>query len=394
VVTKKPLISTVFVLGLVSFFTDISSEMIYPLLPLYLTTVLGAGAFALGLMEGVADATSALINATAGRWTDRIARRKPFIVAGYALAGVSRPLIGLAAHWPMVMFLRFTDRVGKGLRTSPRDALIADITLVGARGRAFGLHRSMDHAGAVIGPLLASGLLVTFGWTLQNVFLWAAVPSVVAIVIAVFFLREPGREIVRPGDIAVEDAKGWRHAWRSLGKDFRRFMVVVMVFTLGNSADAFLLLKLSQSGLNAYWIPVLWSAHHVVKMTATYFGGQLTDVVGSRKMLTMGWIYYALVYTGFAFVETTGPLIALFFVYGAYYGFIEPAERSLVSDLVPMHLRGTAYGLFHAATGLALLPASLLFGLVWETMGSAAAFLMSAGFSGAALVLLAGLRRY
>lgn len=384
---KTALPRTVVVLGVVSFFTDFSSEMIYPLLPAFLTGVLGAGAAALGLIEGVAESTASLLKVYSGRWTDRTRRRKPLILAGYSLAGTVRPLVGLATSWTLVLGLRFLDRVGKGLRTAPRDALIADAVPEAQRGRAYGFHRSLDHAGAVVGPLAAAALLALEGVSLRHVFLLASLPAAVVVVLIVLGIRETP---------AVATASGpppnlWQ-GWRDLGADFRRLLLAVVVFTLGNSTDAFLLLSLTSAGVQPAWVAVLWSLHHGVKMLATYLGGSLADRIGYRLPILGGWVLYALVYAGFGAASTAPAQIALFLLYGVYFGLTEPAEKAWVSRLVPPQLRGTAFGWYHGAVGLGALPASLLFGVLWQQAGAAAAFLTGAGLAASAALLLLRVR--
>ncbi|MBN1944296.1 MAG: MFS transporter [Bradymonadales bacterium] len=374
---------TVIALGLVSLFTDLSSEMIYPQIPLFLATVLGAGALSLGVIEGVAESTSALLKVISGIWSDRVRKRKPLVLAGYSLSGLVRPLIGLATGWIFVLAMRFFDRVGKGLRTSPRDALIADVTDPKIRGRAYGLHRSMDHAGAVIGPLVAAGLLAIHGVTLRHVFLLAAVPAAVVVVIILVGVKEP--DAAGP----MEAGSGLAIGWRKLPVGYRRLLVALVVFTLGNSTDAFLLLRLSDSGIDAAGISLLWSAHHLVKLGATYLGGRLSDRLGRRPMVMAGWGVYSAVYLLFGLVESQVGMVLIFLAYGLYFGLTEPTERAWVADLVPEKLRGTAFGYYHAAIGVAALPASLLFGVLWRCCGASVAFLTGAGLALAASLLLA-----
>lgn len=374
---------TVVALGFVSFFTDLSSEMIYPLLPVFLSTVLGAGAVALGIIEGIAESTAAFLKVASGIWTDRSRRRKPLILGGYGLAGLARPLIGLAASWPFVLLMRFLDRLGKGLRTSPRDALIADVTDSGQRGMAYGFHRAMDHGGAVVGPLVAAGLLALEGVSMRRVFVFAAIPAALVMIILAGWVREPllcAGSSVAPGSL--------RKDWREMGRTFRFLLLALLLFTLGNSTDAFLLLRLSDAGVPSAWVAVLWSLHHVVKMAATYLGGGLSDRVGRRCMILSGWAVYAAIYLGFALVHSSLGLILVFLAYGIYFGFTEPSEKAWVVDLTPEPLRGTAFGYYHGVIGFGALPASLLFGFLWHTWGVSVAFLTGAAFAGAASVLL------
>jgi MFS family permease len=378
--TRLP--GTVVALGLVSFFTDLSSEMIYPLLPVFLASVLGAGALSLGIIEGVAESTAAFLKVFSGIWSDRAQRRKPMVLAGYSLSGLVRPLIGLATVWPFVLAMRFTDRVGKGLRSSPRDALIADVTPAAIRGQAYGLHRAMDHAGAVVGPLVAAGLLGLAGIGLRQVFLLAAVPAVVVVLIIVFGVKEQAR--VQEARATVSPLTGWHH----LSRGYKRLLLALLVFNLGNSTDAFLLLRLADGGVEAKLLAVLWSLHHVVKMIATYVGGRLSDRTGRRGMVLAGWLVYAAVYLALAFVQSRTGLVAVFLAYGLYFGLTEPVEKAWVADLVPARLRGTAFGWYHGSVGLAALPASLLFGFLWHQFGVTAAFVTGATLAAVAALLL------
>ncbi|MDA0746358.1 MAG: MFS transporter [bacterium] len=379
----KGLPRTVLALGFVSFFTDMSSEMIYPLLPIFLATTLGAGTIALGVIEGVAESTAAVLKVFSGVWTDRTRHRKPLILAGYGLSGLVRPLIGLATVWPFVFAMRFIDRIGKGLRTSPRDALIADVTSPEQRGRAFGLHRSMDHAGAVVGPLVAAALLTFQNISIQHVFLLAAVPALVVLLVITTSVREPASKPASEGPPV-----NLRSTWHDLSPSFKRLLAALLVFTLGNATDAFLLLSLSLAGVPPAWVAVLWAAHHVVKMLATYFGGSLCDRIGSRTPILWGWTFYALLYCAFGLTTNATMQIGLFMAYGIYFGLTEPAEKAWVTALVPPHLRGTAFGYYHCTLGLGALPASILFGFLWYIWGPFAAFFTGSALAGCATLLL------
>lgn len=371
----------IFILGLVSFLTDLSSEMIYPLLPVFLSSVLGAGAMALGLIEGIAESTAAFAKVLSGYWTDRTTNRKPFIIVGYGISGLARPLIAFATGWPFVLVMRFWDRLGKGIRTSPRDALIADITECGRRGGSFGLHRAMDHAGAVAGPLVAAALLGLTALTFRHVFFLAIIPSILVMVIIFAFVEDSAAITTKmPGPPSIYSC------WKDLGKSFKYFLAALLLFTLGNSTDAFLILRLSHAGVSTSQIAMLWAAHNVIKMISTYAGGRLSDRFGSLKLISSGWIYYALIYSAFAFAKTPNLLIPIFLLYGIYFGLSEPSEKCLVADMVPIDLRGTAFGYYHFVSGLGALPASLLFGFLWHTFSAEAAFL-----TGSALAILAAI---
>ena len=384
--TAPGLPRTIVSLGLVSLLTDFSSEMIYPLLPLFLSSVLGAGALVLGFIEGVAESTASLLKALSGIWTDRCRRRKPFLWFGYGLAGLVRPGIALASSWPFVMAIRFLDRVGKGVRTSPRDALIADAVDPALRGRAYGFHRSMDHAGAVIGPLVAAALL-SADLSLRTVFLLSAIPAVAVMVVLGAGVREsparphaPARRLALAGN------------WQNLGSGFRRLLLALLLFTLGNSSDAFLLLRLSGAGIPAASLAGLWSLHHGVKMVSSYAGGRLSDTTGRRGVIVAGWLVYALIYAAFAAVQTRWGLVALFVTYGVCFGLTEPAEKAWVADIVPERLRGTAFGYYNCVVGLGALPASILFGWIWQIWGAPASFLTGAAFALAATVALLAIK--
>lgn len=362
--------------------------MIYPLLPVFLSQTLGAGALALGIIEGAAESTASILKLVSGVWTDRTHRRKPLILLGYSLSGSMRPLIGLAGSWFTVLFLRLADRVGKGLRTSPRDALIADVTEHNHRGAAYGLHRAMDHAGAVLGPLIAAALLMLPGATVRGVFLAAFVPAAIVIIVLIFGVREPQLKM----DGASRSPIGLGH-WNELGGDFKRILLAIFLFTLGNSTDAFILLRLAELGLNEAWIAALWSLHHVVKMASTYFGGKLSDITGRKFPVLLGWMLYAAIYLGFGLIHTPPVVVAFFLIYGIYFGLTEPSERAWVSDLVVARLRGTAFGYFHLVQGMASLPASLLFGYLWKTFGMEVAFITGAALAGAASLILVSVPR-
>lgn len=382
---RPPLSRNVRVLAAVSFFTDVASDMIYPLLPLFLSTVLGTSAAVLGLIEGLAETVSSLLRLPAGWYSDRIKRRKPFVVMGYTLASIVRPLIGLAQGAGQVLAIRLTDRFGKGMRSAPRDALIADSVPASQRGYAYGVHRAADNLGAVVGPLVAWGLL-TLAWVdLRGLFLWAALPGAVAVVLVVVFVAETRAPTPVKTPQAVTEAGAV--ARTALGPAFWRYLAVVFVFTLSASTDAFLLLRATQLGVATAMIPLIWALLHVVKSSSSVIGGGLSDRVGRRPLILGGWALYALVYLGFAVAEVQWQAWALFVVYGLYFGATEGTEKAFVADLVPAASRGTAFGWFNAALGLGALPASVVFGIVWERMGAEAAFVMGAGIAAVAALL-------
>lgn len=379
--SKRALGRNVLALSLVSLLTDASSEMIYPLLPTFLATVLGAGAMSVGLIEGCAQMTAALLNVVSGRWSDRVSSRRPMVLAGYAIASVLRPFTGLAQSAAQVLAIRVGDRVGKGIRSSPRDALIADSVAPEVRGRAFGFHRAADHAGAVIGPLIAFVLLQHFSLTIRQVFLLSAIPAALAVLVIIVAVRDVPRPVRAPGVGPVVAAP--------LGSSFPAYLGVLVLFTLGNSTDAFLLLRAQEGGVAPQHLPLLWAFLHVVKSLTSTPGGTLSDRVGRRPLIIAGWAVYALVYLGFARATSVTHVWLLMGVYGVYYGLTEGVEKALVADLVPPASRGRAFGWFNLAIGIAALPASLIFGWIWEARGSAIAFTFGAGCAAVASVLLA-----
>jgi MFS family permease len=369
----------VLALSAVSFLNDAASEMTYPLLPLFLKSVLGASATAVGGIEGAAESTAALLKLASGWWSDRVRRRKPLVLAGYTIAAAARPFIGLARYVPQVLAIRMTDRLGKGIRGAPRDALIADSVDSGVRGRAFGFQRAADHAGAVVGPLLAFALLRWAGLGLRTVFLLTAIPGALAVATLLLGVKEVPRSISKERI----DLKA------PLGRRFWAYLAVLFVFTLGNSTDAFLLLRAGQLGIVPALLPILWALLHIVKSSSSTPGGILSDRLGRRPLIIAGWLLYAAVYFAFGRAQEQWHAWALFAVYGVYFGLTEGVEKALVADLVAPERRGAAFGWYNLAIGIGALPASLLFGAIWDRWGSAFAFDFGALLALAAAVGLA-----
>lgn len=389
----------VIALGAVSFFTDVSSEMIYPLLPVFLTATIGASAGVLGAIEGAAETTASLLKLASGWWSDRARRRKPLVVLGYTLAAIARPLMAIAQSASQVLAIRLTDRVGKGIRNSPRDALIAESVHPSIRGRAYGFHRAADHAGAVIGPVTAFVLIQWLAFDVRSVFWLAAVPGALAVITVVGFVRDAARPPLahranaeNQPPAAKAPATGAGNQAGRLPGAFWGYLAVVLLFTLGNSTDAFLLLRASELGVPVALLPILWAALHVVKSAASTPGGALSDRIGRAPTLIAGWTVYAIAYLGFAFATEAWHAWALFAVYGLYFALTEPTERALVADFVGPERRGTAFGWFHLTIGIGMLPASVIFGLVWDGFGPRSAFLVGASFALIAAVLLAFVR--
>lgn len=446
----------VVVISLVSFLNDASSEIIYPLLPVFLSVTLGASPAVIGLIEGGAESISSFLKLFAGYFSDRSGRRKAPVVFGYALASIARPLLGFATSWPQVLAVRFTDRVGKGIRSAPRDAMIADSAAPAERGLAFGFHRAMDHLGAVVGPLLGYALVAVIASDddaimpdeYRLIFLAASVPALAAVLVAALAIRETGlgkspdtrrerenspsenegenenagRESanVKPGNtdgrresadgeresasVKLESAsvklespdaprvampKPPRFSLHGFDGNFKRFLVILAIFTLSNSSDAFLLLRARDLGIAASNLPLLWAALHGIKVLSSLVGGDLSDRLGRKTLIVTGWLFYAAVYLGFAYVSTVAGVLTLFLIYGVYFGLVEGAEKALVADLVPADKRGTAYGLYNLAFSITVWPASLLMGALWSWRGASVAFIASACIGTLAALLLA-----
>lgn len=379
-----PLDKGVVALGWVSLLNDAASEMIYPLLPDFVTRVLGAGPAVLGLIEGVAEATASLAKLAAGWWSDRVRRRKPFVVLGYLVAAVARPLIGVAASWAQVLAIRFADRLGKGLRTPPRDALLAGMTSSKNRGRAFGLQRAMDNTGGFVGPILAALILRFWIQEERTLFLLALVPGLVAVLLLVLKVPEKRQPVDSPRG-PLEKSPG-------LSQPLRIAIAIFGLFTLANSTDAFLLLRARDCGVPVWQLPLLWAFFNGAKAAVGVPGGALSDRIGRVPTITLGWLIYALSYAGFAFASAPLQVWALFGFYALFFAATEGAERALIADLAGERARGRAFGVFHAAVGLAALPASILFGLWWKLFGPRTAFLIGMAISLAATAALFLLR--
>lgn len=378
----------VWLLGWVSLFTDMATDMVYPLLPLFLTRTLGASAMSLGVIEGVAEAANSVLKVFSGWLTDRSGQPKKLVLAGYGLSSLVRPLIGMVMTWPQVLALRFTDRLGKGIRSSPRDAMLASFAPHATRGRVYGFHRAMDHAGAVAGPLIATAYLYFHPEDYRSLFMWTLLPG---IIVMLLILRVPGtfvRERITPPDQREGVATPPRRGAGRLPRRFYLAMSIITLFAVGNASDAFILLRLTDLGVAPVWIPLLWSALHVVKMGASVIGGMLSDRFGRRALIVAGYLWYAGVYAAFAWTTALEVLVVVFLAYGIYFGFTEGVEKAWVADMAPAAARGTAFGIYNAALGLGGLAASLIFGAIWTRVSPQAAFLAGACLALAASVLL------
>ena len=371
---------TVWLLAAISLVNDAASDMIYPLVPLYLASVLMAGPKALGIIEGVAEAVSSLIKLAAGVLADRIGKTRAWVIAGYAIAGFARPLIGIATSWPGVLACRFADRVGKGLRTAPRDALINHSIRADQRGVAFGFHRAMDNLGAFAGPLAAAALLAA-GVGIRNVFLLSIVPALVVLVLA-FAVREPEAPVH-----LKREAFRWTFA--GLPAPFRRYLIVLALFTLGNSSNMFLLLRANALGASATRVTLMWALFSAVAAVLSTPLSALSDRFGRARVLGVAWVAYGVAYLAIGLLPSADWALWLAFAgYGAVTAALEGTEKALVADLVAVERSGTAFGWYNLVSGMLLLPASMIFGWTWSTVSPFAAFAFGAACAFAAALLL------
>jgi MFS family permease len=381
----------VFFLGIVSFLNDISSEMIFTLIPLFLSNVLGVTTTVIGLIGGLSESADALFRIFSGWFSDRIGRRKSLAVAGYTVSTIAKPFMYLASTWGVVLGVRFGDRVGKGIRTSSRDALLADSAPPEERGRSFGFHRALDTSGAVTGLIIAAVVVYFvqgggFGLSLKTyhwLVLIGIVPAVVAVLILLRFVKERRRRILpeshRPGFNLVKLAAGF-------DTRFKLFLVIMTLFTLGNSSDFFVVLRAQNMGFSVFHIVLMLILFNATYAAVALPAGKISDRLGRRRVISMGWGVYALIYLGFALAGEAWQVWLLFAGYGIYYGIVEGVARAFVADLVPAEKRGTAYGLYHGVVGLTLLPASLIAGWLWQAYSPEAPFFFGAGMAAIATI--------
>jgi MFS family permease len=368
-------------LGITSLLTDVSTEMLIPVLPLFITITLGASAASLGLIEGVAESTASLLRLSSGWLSDRIGQRKPFLVLGYGISTVAKGAFALAISWPMVLVMRFTDRVGKGLRNPPRDALIADSVTPEVRGRAFGLHRGLDTLGAAIGPLVAYAMLRAWPGDYRRIFASSAIPGALGVLVLALFVRAARHARAAPAPLAG--------AVRSLGGPFRRFVLVDGVFQLGNSSMAFVLLRAKTGGVPVTLVPLAYVLYNVVSAGLSLPLGAVSDAIGRRRLIGAGYLLYAAVYALLAWSGAPAATVSALALLGVYTALTEGAQRSLIADLVGSERRATAYGVYHTVVGLALLPASVVAGLLWDRFGARITFAADAAIAAVAAMAFA-----
>jgi len=357
----------VFILGLISLFTDISSQMVFPLIPLFLTTVLGAGAYAVGIVEGAAEATASLFKVVSGYWSYKMKKRKPFVLFGYSLSSIVKPLFAFANVWFFVLFIRIIERVGKGLRTAPRDALVAESCDEKVRGKAYGFHRAMDGIGSVLGAVIAFLLLPIFGY--RNIFLFAFIPGIIAVFVILFIKEKNAPAKEEPKEKLV------KLSFKKLPKNLRLFIIVSSIFALGHFGYAFLLLRAKTIGLADNTAILLYVLFYVVYTICTIPAGILSDKIGRKPVLMTGYLVFAVTSLGLMFASNIYGIILFFVIYGIFYAMIDGAQRAFVVDLAPKHLKATALGTFHAAIGLVALPGGFIAGLLWDKISPETTFL-------------------
>ena len=365
----------IFFVGLTSFFTDTTSKMVYSVMPLFLLS-LGASKTEISLIEGIAESTASLLKAVSGWWSDKIRKNKPFMVVGYAFTALLSPLFALAASPLQVLLIRFSERVGKGIRTAPRDSLVAGSSTDANRGKNFGFHKAMDNSGAIVGPLLAFFVLALFPTDYRRVFIIAAIPGILGMLNLLFFVKEMKRD--RGDDCRI--------SFRAFSKEFYIFLGIVFIFTLGNSTDALLLVKAGDVGVKDTFIPIMYLIFNSVSVLFSIPAGMLSDKIGRERLIVFGYLLYACIYFGFGISGSPVTILFLFALYGLYSASTDGVQKALVSDLVDKDKRGTGLGLYNCLVGITLLPASLIAGVLYDHVNNRAPF-----YFGAAMAAAAGL---
>ncbi len=356
----------IFILGLVSLLTDLSSQMIFPLIPLFLTGVLGAGAYAVGIVEGAAETTASLLKVVSGYWSDKTKKRKPFVLLGYSLSTITKPLFAVAGTWPFVLFARVIERIGKGLRTAPRDAIVAESCDEAVRGKAYGFHRAMDGVGSVLGATLAFLLLPILGY--RNIFLFAFLPAIIATLVILFIKekRSPVKKEVKEVSIKL--------SFKELPANLRLFIIASSIFALGHFGYAFLLLKAKNIGLADNTAIFLYVLFYLVYTICIIPSGMLSDRIGRKPVLMAGYFVFGITSLGLIFTSNIYSILLFFIIYGIFYAMIDGVQRAFVVDLAPQHLRATALGTFHTAIGLVALPGGFIAGSLWDKISPEATF--------------------
>jgi len=370
----------VFVAGLVSFFMDVSSEMIYPLVPLFLANVLGVNKSVIGLIEGIAESTASLLKVFSGWFSDRIGNRKWLMAAGYGISTLSRPIVALATGWQHVMGSRFMDRFGKGVRTAPRDAIIAESSEKTHLGRAFGFHRSMDTMGAVVGPALAFLLLGIFLNNYRWVFWLSMIPGAIAVLLIIFFITEKKKAFIAHSERPKLTIKHFD--WQ-----FKFFVVIAIVFALGNSSDVFLILRAQQIGIPTVMIPILYLLFNLVYSISAIPAGIAADRFGRKRVILLGFVLFAILYYGFAVAEDARAVWILFGFYGVFMGLTEGIQKAFLATIIPSDFKATAFGVYNTAVGIAMFPASLIGGWLWDHVSPSATFYYGAIMAGLSALL-------
>ncbi len=376
----KGLTRNLLIVGLVSLFTDLSSQMVFPLIPLYLISI-GAGAWVVGLVEGAAETTASLLKVFSGYWSDRISKRKPFVFAGYGLSSITKPLFAFAYSWPLVLIVRVFERIGKGIRTAPRDAIIAESTKSSVRGKAYGFHRAMDGIGSVSGAALALLLLPVLGF--KDLFLVAFIPGIIA-VLFVLFIKEKNR----PKESKKTKNKSLKVSLKNLPRNLKLFILVSTVFSFGHFGYAFLLLKAKNIGLGNDTAIFLYVIFYIVYTLCTIPAGILSDKIGRKPVLMTGYVLFATMAIGLLFTSQIYAIFVIFVVYGIFYAMIDGSQRAFVADLAPPDLRATALGTFHTSIGLIALPGGFLAGILWDVISPEATFLFALALALGSILLL------
>ncbi len=373
----------IFFTGLTSFFTDTTTKMIYAVMPLFLMSI-GASKTELSLIEGVAESTASLLKALSGWWSDRIGKNKPLMVAGYAITAVLSPLFSIVTSPLQVLIIRFSERVGKGIRTAPRDSLIAGSSGEGKKGRSFGFHKAMDNSGAIAGPLLAFAVLAVFPGDYRKVFLLSAVPGMLGVINIVLFVREAKKSKAElPGKIVFRD----------FPMRYYMFLGISFIFTLGNSTNALLLVKAGDVGIQALFIPLVYLIFNSVSVIFAVPAGILSDRIGRERLIVFGYLLYSIVYFGFGRTNDKAAVVLLFALYGLYSAVTDGVQKALVSDLTDKNKRGTGLGIYNSLIGITLLPASVIAGILYDKVDNSAPFYFGSAMALIAAMLMVGFYR-